>query len=230
MLKAIISATALLLSVFSFTSFAQESHWKLTAIKTSIMPLAPMNRETKDLPLDIHQQRNVSWIGSPGNKELKITAGIFFEDVPDIIPFSNTLINPDFKINAGGYTPFADYIVFRATADLETVSGFQKKDSYGFLEHLVYNNTPKDIGCGVRITNIIPKEDFTLNFRVYVNFGGINSNQLTYERDVTYHLFYKWMGDASATTTKGHCFSADPAAAVSAREVHIDWAAKQEPA
>ena len=228
MLKAIISAAVLLLYVFSFTSFAQESHWKLTAIKTSVMPLAPMIREAKDLPLDNHQQRNVSWIGSVDSKELRITADIVFEDVPAIISASNTFINPDFKFNAGGNTPFADYIIFRATADLETVSGFQKKDSYGFLDHNVYNNTNKEIGCGVRIINSIPKEDFTLNFRVYVNFGGRNSNQLAYERDVSYHLFYKWMGDVSATTTTTHCFSADPAAAFTARDVHVDWAEKQE--
>jgi hypothetical protein len=225
-----LAVTELLISVFSITSFAQESHWKLTSIKTTIMPLAPMNRESKDLPLDNHQQRNVSWIGSVDNKELKITADILFTDVPAIISAGNTMINPDFLIKAGGSTPFADYIIFRATADLETISGFQKKDSYGFLEHLVYNNTHKEIGCGVRITNIIPKEDFTLNFRLYVNFGGINSNQLAYERDVSYHLFYKWMGDATATTTTGNCFSADPAAAVSARDVHFNWAEKQEAA
>lgn len=194
------------------------------------MPLAPMIRETKDLPLDIHQQRNVSWIGSPDKKELKITADILFEDVPAMIPISNTFINPDFSIKAGGTTPFADYIIFRATADLETVSGFQKKDSYGFLDHLVYNNTQKSIGCGVRIINSFPKEDFTLKFRVFVNFGGRNSNQLAYERDVSYHLYYKWMGDAIATTSKGNCFSTDPVAAVSAREVHVDWAEKQEAA
>jgi len=191
------------------------------------MPLAPLTRETKDLPIDNHQLRNVSWIASVDNKELKITADILFADVPAMIPISNTFINPDFSIKAGGSTPFADYIVFRATADLETASGFQKKDNFGFLDYLVYNNIPKDIGCGVRILNSIPKEDFTLNFRVYVNFGGINSNQLAYERDVSYHLYYKWMGDA-AVTTGGGCFSADPTAAVSTREVHVDWAEKQE--
>ncbi len=192
------------------------------------MPLAPMIRETKDLPIDNHQQRNVSWVGSADKKELKITADILFEDVPAIIPVSNTFVNPDFSVKAGGSTPFADYIVFRATADLETVTGFQKKDSYGFLDHLVYNNKPQSFGYAVRITNSIPKEDFTLNLRIYVNFGRLSSNQLTYERDVSYHLYYKWMGDAIATTTTNNCFNADPAAAVPSRDVHLDWAEKQE--
>ena len=227
MKKATTSAPALLLFAFSFTSLAQESHWKLTAIKTTIMPLAPMNRETKDLTIENHQQRNVSWVSSVNNKELKITADIIFEDVPAMIPASNTFINPDFSVKAGGSTPFAEYIVFRATADLETVTGFQKKDSYGFLDHLVYNNLPKSFGYGVRITNSIPKEDFTLNLRIYVNFGGLGSNQLAYERDVTYHLYYKWMGDASITMG-GDCFNADPTAAVRSRDVHLDWAENQE--
>jgi hypothetical protein len=192
------------------------------------MPLAPMNRETKDLPMDNHQQRNVSWVGNTEKGELKITADILFADVPAIIPANNIFINPDFSVQAGGSTPFADYIVFRATADLETVSGFLKKDSYGFLDRLVYNNKPQSFGYAIRISNSIPKEDFTVNLRIFVNFGGLSSSQLAYERDVAYQLFYKWMGDATATTTNSNCFSADPAAAVSNREVHVDWAEKQE--
>ena len=194
------------------------------------MPLAPLIRETKDLPLDLHQVRNVSWIGNAREKEVKITADILFADVPAIIPVSNTFVNPDFKVTAGGSTPFADYIVFRPTADLETVSGFQQQNFAGFLDYNVYNNIPQTIECGVRIITTFPKEDFTLNFRVYVNFGGRNSNPQAYERDVSYHLFYKWMGDATATTTTTNCFSADPAAAVTARDMHVDWAEKQDAA
>jgi hypothetical protein len=221
-------ATSLLFLVFSFTAFAQESHWKLTRIQTTMMPLAPMVRESKDLPLDNHQTRNVSWIASL-EKELKITADVTLEDVPAMIPVSNNFINPDFSVKAGGHTPFAEYIVFRATADLETVSGFQKKDAYGFLERLVYNDQPKSFGYGVRITNSIPKEDFTLNLRIYVNFGGLGSSPLANERDVSYHLYYKWMGPVSVTQVSG-CFSADPTAAMRTREVHLDWAEKQEAA
>jgi hypothetical protein len=141
MFKALISSTVMLLTFCS--SFAQESHWKLVAIKTSILQLAPLTRATKDLPLDNHQLRNVSWSGQVDNRELKINFDILFENVPAMIPASNTFINPDFKINAGGHTPFAEYIIVWGTADLETVSGFQQKDSYGLAAECVSPTTSR---------------------------------------------------------------------------------------
>lgn len=185
-----------------------EGSWQLVKIQASSAGYT-VPRETKDLPLETRERKGIIWQYEETGGARRITVDVVFRNLSEVMTPDRNVIALDAHVTArlsGPARAGREYAHLKCEAIVRSASGYENRGFPMGFDYRVNSGSSVDFSCAPRITNLVPKEDYVLEYKLLFDDSGnrFRGPVRPDAGDVTFLFHYKWMGasiGASKTTS-----------------------------